>query len=70
MITVKELVPMIIGTKNIELDYGGSFHRIDPRNDFLMDAYGRYVINCISVGESGDVTLMLAMQPVVKEDGD
>ena len=69
MISVKELVPMLVGAKNIELDYGGSFHVLEPNDDFTMDAFGKYVVRYINITESGVVSLMLATKPVIKEDG-
>ena len=69
MVSVKELVPMLVGVKNIELDYGGSFQTIEPNDDFTMDAFGKYVVRYINITESGAVSLMLATQPIIKEDG-
>lgn len=66
--TVAEAVAVLRGAGKIRIGWNGSCKEIDPDDELMMDAYGKYQVARIrNYFEVGDFELKISIQPVKVE---
>ena len=67
--TVAEAVSVLEGAKSIRISWNAVCTEIDPNDEMMMDAYGRYVVKSIrNYFEAHEFELKIAMRPVKAEE--
>ncbi len=62
--TVKEVIKVLKNVKRIAIGFGDRAIPIEPDDVLMVGVYGDYVIDAITVVDSGECELNVAMRPV------
>lgn len=62
--TVKEVIKVIKNARSLSIGFGDRAIHISQDDDLMIDVYGDYVVDAITIDEARDCELNIAMRPV------
>lgn len=62
--TVKEIIKVIKNARSISIGFGDRAIAINQDDALMIDVYGDYVVDAITIDEARDCELNVAMMPV------
>lgn len=68
--TVKDVVKLLRGAKRISIGFGDRGIHIEQNDSLMIDVYGDYVIDAITIVEDGECELSVAMKPIKRDSYD
>lgn len=66
--TVKEALPLLDGADEVSLSFDGNMVSFNFRSKIEVEAWGNFVISGICAVKAGVFELVLAAQPIKKEE--
>lgn len=62
--TVREVISVLTGAKEIYLAYSSAAIKFDSEDDLMMDAYGKYVAKEIKSLRQDEYEIHIAVKPI------